>query len=202
MDDDASNIDGLEAVRRRPEMYLGPIDSDDAMSVFVEHMLCPALDHALDGRCTVIALALAEDGAISMLSDCPGFSLEPEEDGIPQAQRMMTGLEACRAARHHRQLANWHCTAGLAVVTALSDICHLEIRQHGIGWMQRYRHGKPLGPFERTGGGRLDGICLAALPDRKILPRRVNALDLRERLVHLSYQLPSTMSLMLVEDFS
>ena len=64
--DDIVVLSGLEPVRRRPEMYIGPVDSDETMSQLVEQVLCSFLDEAYSGRCSRISVELHADGTITV----------------------------------------------------------------------------------------------------------------------------------------
>jgi DNA gyrase subunit B len=185
-------LSGLEAVRRRPEMYIGPVDSDESMSRLVEQVLCGSLDQAFSGRCSRISIELHADGRITVEDDSPGMSLQPAKDGLPLAQHLMTELHACRVARIHADVGKRFCGAGIAVVNALSEFCTLEIRQDGRAWAQQYREGKALAPFADLGPVAADGTRIVFKPDARILPRRVNAHDLRRRLDELAPEVPHT----------
>jgi DNA gyrase subunit B len=185
-------LSGLEPVRRRPEMYIGPVDSDETMSQLVEQVLCSSLDEAYSGRCSRISVELHADGAITVEDDSRGMSLQPAKDGVPIAQHLMTELYACRVARQHAEVGKRFCGAGIAVVNALSEFCTLEIRQDGRAWAQEYREGNALTPFTDIGPASADGTRIVFKPDTRILPRRVNPLDLQRRIDEISREVPRT----------
>jgi DNA gyrase subunit B len=190
--DDIVVLSGLEPVRRRPEMYIGPVDSDETMSQLVEQVLCSSLDEAYSGRCSRISVELHADGAITVEDDSRGMSLQPAKDGVPIAQHLMTELYACRVARQHAEVGKRFCGAGIAVVNALSEFCTLEIRQDGRAWAQKYREGKALTPFADIGPASADGTRIVFKPDTRILPRRVNPLDLQSRIDEIAREVPQT----------
>jgi len=88
--EDNTVLSGLEAVRRRPEMYIGPVDSDDAMSRLVEQVLCGSLDEAVSGRCSHIAVLLHADGTVTVEDDGAGMPMDRDKEGVPVAERLMT----------------------------------------------------------------------------------------------------------------
>jgi DNA gyrase subunit B len=181
---------GLEAVRRRPEMYVGPLDSDEAMNRLVEQVLCGSLDEAVSGRCSRIAVVLHDDGTVTVEDDGAGMSMERDKEGVPLAERLMTELFACRVARQHAEIGKRFCGMGIAVVNALSEACKLEIRREGRTWIQEYRQGKALAPFRDAGPSASTGTRLWLRPDPTILPRRIDATALRRCLDEIGREVP------------
>ncbi len=188
--DDITVLSGLEAVRRRPEMYIGPVDSDDAMTQLVEQVLCGSLDEAVSGRCSHIAVLLHADGTVTVEDDGAGMSMDRDKDGVPVAERLMTKLHACRVARQNPDIGKRFCGMGIAVVNALSASCKLEIRRDGRTWIQEYREGKALAPFHDASPAQSTGTRLWFRPDTTILPRRIDAAALRHCLDEIGREVP------------
>jgi DNA gyrase subunit B len=190
--DDIEIIDLSEAVRRRPAMYLGSIDSDETMSRLVEQVLCSSLDEAFSGRCRHIAVSLSADGSVTVEDDGAGLSLERDQRGIIMAERLMTELGACRVQRENPDVGKRFCARGIAVVNAASESCKLEVRRDGRVWFQEYREGRVLAPFRDLGRVSSTGTRFWFKLDRKILPRPIDPGDLRRRLDEISLEVPQT----------
>jgi DNA gyrase subunit B len=197
--EDITVLSGLEAVRRRPEMYLGPLDSDDTMSRLVEQVLCGSLDEAVSGRCRHIAVLLHADGTVTVEDDGPGMSMDRDKEGVPVAERLMTRLHACRVARENPDVGKRFCGMGIAVVNALSESCKLEIRRDGRTWIQQYREGNALAPFADVGPAPSTGTRLWFKPDATLLPRRIDAAALRGCLDELAREVPQAQIVLTVE---
>jgi DNA gyrase subunit B len=197
--EDITVLSGLEAMRRRPEMYVGAMDSDEAMNRLVEQVLCGSLDDAVSGRCRHIAVSLHADGTVTVADDGAGMSMERDQQGVPLAERLMTQLHACRAARQNADIGKRYCGLGIAVVNALSESCRLEIRRDGRIWTQEYRDGTPLAPFHDVGPAAATGTRLWFKPDPKLLPRRINAAELRRCLVEIGREVPEAEIILTIE---
>jgi DNA gyrase subunit B len=191
-------LPGLEAVRRRPSMYVGPLDAPATLSDLVEQVMCASLDEAVAGRCQRIIVTLHADGSASVVDDGPGMSIERDRQGMRAAERLMTSLLACRAARRSATVADGFCGIGIAVVNALSEWCRLEVRREGTLWSQTYAAGVPTSPFEERGATTTSGTTVHFRPDRTILQvESFDAADLRARLdaIRASLDLPTELVL-------
>src|ERR1700733_5508237 len=98
-------LEGMEAVRRRPGMYVGPVDEPSTLSSLVEQVMCASLDDAVAGRCTRITVTLQVDGSARVDDDGAGFPVGQSRDGRSEAEVLMTVLHACRAARENPNVA-------------------------------------------------------------------------------------------------
>jgi DNA gyrase subunit B len=185
-DDKIVVLKGLEAVRKRPSMYVGPLDSPATLNKLIEQMMCISFDGALSGRCSRIAVTLHGDGSASIDNDGPGLPTENDPThGIPLIQIMLTMLFACRAARENAE-AKALCSVGIAVVNALSETLTVEIRRAGRLWRQHYRQGDPEGPLTDVGPAETTGLMFRFTPDPTIFQvRRFDAHDLHARLDEL-----------------
>lgn len=137
--------------------------------------MCASLDEAVAGRCQRIDVTLHPDGSASVSDDGPGMSVEFDRQGMRVAERLMTTLSACRAARESATVAQRFCGLGVAVVTALSEWCRLEIRREGKTWTQTYAAGTPTSALEEQGAATTSGTTVHFRPDRAIF--RVTAFD-------------------------
>lgn len=124
MPNDANGIDVLEsaeAVRKRPEMYVGPLPDPAVVNRLVQEVLCLSVDEALCGRCTEITVAVDSAGVITIRDNGPGLPMEPNRHGLTQAELLLTAMYACRAAKESEAAREHCCELGLVIVNFLSQ---------------------------------------------------------------------------------
>src|SRR4051794_40564708 len=155
-------LSASEAIRRRPAMYVGPVDDPLAATRLLQESLCLALDAACCGTCTRIDVTLHRDGSATVADDGPGLSLRPIRGGLTEAEVLLTCLFACRDHKADRRAGEAACQIGIAVTNALSEWLTVTTTYEGRRWRQRYERGVPQGPFEPAdeGGGPASGTAL------------------------------------------
>src|SRR5690349_16947327 len=127
MGDEIKILAGLDAIRLRPEMYVGPVNTPSVFGELIEQAMCAALDDAVSGACTKIVVRLCADRAISVEDDGAGWPVEQtNQEGLPRPQVLLTKLGVCRAQRKNAQIAAEFCGLGIAVVNALSATLRFE----------------------------------------------------------------------------
>ncbi len=142
---DVTLWEGLEAVRKRPEMYVG---TTPGLIDFVFDAMCLALTEGHCGTCTEISVQV--DGTkFTVLDNGVGLSLEVGPHGMPFAEAAMTVLGACRDHKEHERLKHEFCGIGLAVVNALSKSASVISSDGERSFRQAYLVGMPQGDFEK-----------------------------------------------------
>jgi DNA gyrase subunit B len=170
-DFDANDIAALtsaEAIRCRPEMYLGPLPDPTALNRLIQESLCLSVDAAVRGLCSEIAVAVHPSGVITVRDDGPGIDVEPDASGHVPAELLFTVLYACRAAKGASPAAAC-CQVGMVVINALSEWLRVRVFRNGGCWLQEYRAGLPQAPFRRVRDAAETGLELSFRPDAAIL---------------------------------
>ena len=169
---DASQIqvlEGLEAVRRRPGMYIGST-SVQGLHHLVWEIVDNAVDEALAGYCTHIDVILHRDGSCSVTDNGRGFPI----DLHPKLQR--PGVEVALTVLHaggkfgegsYKVSGGLH-GVGASVVNALSEWLEVTVRKDGLMYRQRFSRGHVMSELEQTGKTREHGSVVRFLPDAQV----------------------------------
>ena len=164
-------LEGLEAVRRRPAMYIGDI-GQRGLHHMVYEVVDNSIDEAMGGHCDKILVEIGKDESITVTDNGRGIPVEEHPDEkISALEVVMTKLHAGGKFDHKSyKISGGLHGVGVSVVNALSIWCWVEVSRDGEIYRQEYERGEPKGGVKKVGKSKKDGTKTGFMPDGEIFP--------------------------------
>jgi DNA gyrase subunit B len=167
---DITVLEGLEAVRKRPGMYIGST-GPRGLHHLVYEVVDNSVDEAIAGHCDRVTVTLHPDNSVTVADDGRGIPVENHaKEKRPAAEVVLTTLHAGAKFGEgggYKVSGGLH-GVGVSVVNALSERLHLEVRRDGHVWSEDFARGKPTSKFKKGQAAKRTGTTITFLPDSEV----------------------------------
>ncbi len=182
-------LKGLDAVRRRPAMYIGDTGAK-GLHHLVYEVVDNSIDEAMGGFCDAIKVVINKDGNVMVEDNGRGIPVDMHPtQKKPAVEVVMTMLHAGGKFDHRTyKVAGGLHGVGVSVVNALSEWCEVEVTRDGKRYFQRYERGNTVAPLKQVGKGRHPGTKTTFKPDPEIFEKTDFSFDvLSSRMRELAF---------------